>query len=68
MASCTGTASRSSDWYRAQTAGGIDDVNVSTQRVLPAVAVTELPVVGGGFFPVRRGLLRRPVILRRSYP
>jgi fumarylpyruvate hydrolase len=29
-------------------------VNVSTQRVLPAVAVTELPVVGGGFFPVRR--------------
>jgi fumarylpyruvate hydrolase len=29
-------------------------VSVSTQRVLPAVAVTELPVVGGGFFPVRR--------------
>ena len=29
-------------------------MNVSTQRVLPAVAVTELPVVGGGFFPVRR--------------
>ena len=29
-------------------------MSVSTQRVLPAVAVTELPVVGGGFFPVRR--------------
>ena len=24
------------------------------QRVLPAIAVTEVPVVGGGFFPVRR--------------
>jgi fumarylpyruvate hydrolase len=29
-------------------------VNVSAKRVLPSIAETELPVVGGGMFPVRR--------------
>jgi fumarylpyruvate hydrolase len=29
-------------------------VKVSAQRVLPSIAETELPVVGGGMFPVRR--------------
>jgi fumarylpyruvate hydrolase len=29
-------------------------VSALAQRVLPAIAVTEVPVVGGGFFPVRR--------------
>jgi fumarylpyruvate hydrolase len=29
-------------------------VSAVVQRVLPAIPVTEVPVVGGGFFPVRR--------------
>ena len=29
-------------------------MNVSAQHVLPSIAETELPVVGGGMFPVRR--------------
>jgi len=29
-------------------------VNVWAQRVLPSIAATELPVAGGGMFPVRR--------------
>jgi fumarylpyruvate hydrolase len=29
-------------------------MNVTAQRVLPAIASTEVPVEGGGFFPVRR--------------
>jgi fumarylpyruvate hydrolase len=29
-------------------------VNVSAQRVLPAIEATELPIAGGGRFPVRR--------------
>jgi fumarylpyruvate hydrolase len=35
-------------------AAEIEGVNLSAQRVLPSIAETELPVVGGGMFPVRR--------------
>jgi fumarylpyruvate hydrolase len=29
-------------------------VSAAVQRVLPAIPAIEVPVVGGGFFPVRR--------------
>src|SRR5260370_29472661 len=35
-------------------AGGSEGVNVAARQVLPSIAETELPVAGGGMFPVRR--------------